>query len=223
MRSVPRILLLVPGLGAWPALHASRSGLNNVPTADVSVPRVAVVHVYSSWGPGRDASFLTGIRDGFSIADERVEAGVDSRWKPGQAVGAFFHGKWARPIGEHAAVALGAAGAAPEHRDRRRLGQPQSYGVVTADFSVCRLSGGYALQTHNNAWFLGVDRKFTVFHRALVFRADAIEIQDRRHSLSSVGATYRFTPELALELWQNHPTGPARDYTTAKLAGYFKF
>jgi hypothetical protein len=194
-----------------------------VPNADISAPRVAVVHVYGAWGPGRDSSFLTGVRDGFLIDGQKFEAGVDSRWRPGHEVPAFFHGKWAHAIDAHAAFALGFAGAAPEREDRHRLGQPQSYGVTTLDLGVCRLSGGYAVQVRNNAWFAGLDRKLSVFGRALVLRADAIEVQNRTRWLTSAGATYRFTPVWLLELWRSHPTGPARDYTTAKLAAYLKF
>ena len=216
-------LIAAAALVAVPSLHASRSGLNNVPNADVSPPHLAVVHVYSSWGSNRDTSFLTGVRDGFVVAGEKLEAGVDARWRPGKSVPAFCHAKWAHRISEHASFALGTASAAPLRENRRRFGQPQSYGVVTADLGIFRLSGGYAVQMRNNAWFGGIDRRFTVLKRALVLRADAIEIQDGRRWLSSVGATYRFTSRLALELWQNHPTGPARDYSTAKLVGYFKF
>ena len=86
-------LLLAGALMTVPVLHASRSGLNNIPTADVSAPRVAVVHVYSAAGPGRETSFLTGVRTGFSLGEQKFEAGVDSRWGPGAAVPAFFNAK----------------------------------------------------------------------------------------------------------------------------------
>lgn len=207
-----------------PVLHASRSGLNNIPTADVSAPKVAVVHVYGAWGPGRDSSFLTGVRTGFAVDGQKFEAGVDSRWAAGKAVPVFLNAKWsvpARPAGS--ALALGVASLAPDAADRRRLGQPQSYGVVTHDFGLVRVSAGYAVQAANNAWFAGLDRKFNVGGRPLVVRSDAIEIQNGNRWLTSLGLTYRFTPAWGVEIWRSHPTGPARDYTTAKLACYLPF
>lgn len=217
-------LLLAGALMTVPALHASRSGLNNIPTADVSAPRVAVVHVYSAAGPGRETTFLTGVRTGFSVGEQKFEAGVDSRWAPGVAVPAFFNAKWSlsvRPAGP--ALALGVASLAPDAADRRRFGQPQSYGVITHDFGFARVTAGYAVQAHNNAGFAGLDRKFLVNGRPLVLRGDVIEIQDGRHWLGSVGLTYRLSSAVGIELWQSHPTGPARDYTTVKLAGYIPF
>lgn len=217
-------LSLVGVLMTVPALHASRSGLNNIPTADVSAPRVAVVHVYSAAGAGRETSFLTGMRTGFGLGEQKFEAGVDSRWSPGAAVPAFFNAKWslpARPAGS--ALALGIASLAPDAADRRRFGQPQSYAVVTHDFGFARGTAGYAVQAGNNAGFAGLDRKFLVHGRPLVLRGDVIEIQDGRHWLSSLGLTYRLSSAVGIELWQSHPTGPARDYVTVKLAGYIPF
>jgi hypothetical protein len=217
-------LLLAGALMAVPALHASRTGLNNIPTADVSAPRVAVVHVYSAAGPGRETSFLTGVRTGFSLGEQKFEAGVDSRWAPGEAVPVFFNAKWSLPVRPAGSgLALGVASLAPDAADRRRFGQPQSYGAVTHDFGLARVTAGYAVQAGNNAGFAGLDRKFLVHGRPLVLRGDVIEIQDGRHWLSSLGLTYRLSSAVGIELWQSHPTGPARDYTTVKLAGYIPF
>ena len=79
------------------------------------------------------------------------------------------------------------------------------------------------MQAGNNAGFAGLDRKFMVHGRPLGLRGDIIEIQDGRHWLSSLGLTYRLNSSVGIELWQSHPTGPARDYTTVKLAGYIPF
>lgn len=222
----PRILrswLALAPLLSTAELRASRSGLNNIPTADVSPPAIAVVHLYSAWGPGRDTSFLTGVRSGLTLGGEKLEAGLDSRWAPGEAVPVFFNGKWARNTGENTTWALGVAGLVLDAPNRHRFGQPQSYGVVTHDFRAVRITAGYAGQAGNDAWFAGLDRKFMVFGRPLVVRSDAIEIQHGGRWLTSVGLTYRIGPAFGLELWRSHPTGPAREYTTVKFACFAPF
>jgi len=221
---MPRFRFLVLCLVPAVLLHASRSGLNNVPTSDVSAPRVAVVHVYSAWGGGRDASFLTGVRTGWTAGDHGFEAGLDSRWAPGPDVPAFLNAKWRLPVlGSWPRIALGAAGVAVSKEDRHRLGQPQSYVVATDDLGVLRLSAGYALQAHNNAWFAGFDRSFTVHRRKLVLRGDALQIQNGRQWLLGLGVTYRLSQWLGVEVARNHPVGRGADYNTAKLALYLGF
>ena len=75
---------------------ASRSGLNNVPNADTSVPGAGVLQLYSAFGEERDTSALAGVRYDFSMADQMFEAGVDGRWQAGDAV-AFLNARWALP------------------------------------------------------------------------------------------------------------------------------
>ncbi len=221
VHSIRRLPFLLLPLGL---LHASRSGLNNVPTADVSAPRVAVVHVYSAFGPGRDASFLTGVRTGWEAGEHGFEAGVDSRWEPGPDVPGFLNAKWRLPVRhDWPVMAFGVAGVALSETDRHRLGQPQSYAVMTENLGGLRLSAGYAVQARNNAWFAGFDRAFTVLGRKLVLRGDALEIQDHGQWLLSLGATYRFNSWLGVEVAQNRPVERGRDYSTAKLGLYLEY
>ena len=80
-------------VGGASAARASRSGLNNVPNADVSANGTGVVQGYSAFGEDRKPSFLTGRREGVSVFGERVETGSDTQWKPGISVPVIFNAK----------------------------------------------------------------------------------------------------------------------------------
>jgi hypothetical protein len=207
---------------ALPGARASRSGLNNVPTADVSAAGTAVVQAYSAFGPARKTSTLTGLRGGFETFGEKYEVGLDSRWEPRPAAPLYFNFKWASH-GQKSwpALGLGTASAAPRARDRRVIGQPQTYAVVSHDLHFVRLHAGYAVQAHNNAAFAGLDRAWMIGTQKLTFRADVVEIQDGRHSLASAGFTYKPVPEITFELWESKPSGSGRSYTTAKIGWQF--
>ena len=219
-----RILITLAGLSVLlvPA-RASRSGLNNVPNADVSADGTGVVQGYSAFGEDRKPSFLSGARLGFAPFGEKFEAGFDTRWKPGKSVPAFFNAKWASHWDKTLPVfAVGIASLAPRAQDRDRLGQPQTYGVFTYDAGFARLHAGYAFQRRNNAMFFGVDRTWVIDGHKLMFRSDVIEIQDAGQWLGSVGFTYKFTDALGMELWESKPTEKGKAYTTFKLGYSFK-
>jgi len=221
---VARFVLILSGILIANTAYASRSGLNKVPNADTSVPRSGVVQIYSSFGENRATSFLTRVRGGFTLAEQKFEAGLDSRWAPGAQVAAFLNAKYAFPrrVGGPA-FALGIAGLAPESRDRARLGQPQSYAVATLPVGRARFHAGYALQRRNEAAFVGFDRAWQVAARPLTLRADVIQIQNHAQWLASIGFTYRASQRVGLELWQSFPTERGRPYTTAKLGLNFAY
>jgi hypothetical protein len=203
-------------------LHASRSGLNNVPTADVSAAHTGVVQAYSTVGADRKPALLSGLRVGSRVAGEHCEAGFDTRFEPGPSVPIFFNAKWGSGWEKtQPALGLGIASFAPRAADRRRLGQPQSYGVVSYETRIARLHGGYAVQARNNAFFFGVDRAWLVQGRKLTFRADVMQIQDASQWLGSAGLTYRFTPLVVFELWQSVPIKRGHAYTTGKIGWMF--
>lgn len=204
--------------------YASRSGLNNVPNADVSAAGTGVVQAYSTFGDDRKPALLDGVRLGFAPGGEKLEAGFDSRWKPGKAVPVFFNAKWVASRWDKAlpAFAVGVASLAPRAQDRARLGQPQSYGVFTYDAGWARLHGGWAAQHRNNAMFFGLDRTWVIEGRKLRLRTDVIEIQDAGQWLGSLGFTFTLTEALTMELWQSKPSERGKAYTNFKLGYAFK-
>jgi hypothetical protein len=203
---------------------ASRSGLNNVPTADTSAAGTAVVQGYASFGPDRKPAFFSGARIGLSAFEQPCEAGFDTRWSPGATVPIYFNAKWrTHAAATRPAVGIGLAGAAVRETDRHRLGQPQTYAVVSYDARVARLHGGYTVQARNNAIFVGLDRSWLILQRKFTLRLDATQTQNRAQWLASAGFTYKFTERLNFELWQSKPTERGRSYATAKLGGGFKY
>ena len=221
-----RHFLTLTGLvGLMPfAAYASRSGLNNIPTADVSAPGVAVVHLYSGWGTGRDASFLTGLRSGFDVNELKFEGGVDSRWEPGVIVPAILNAKWQLPLKmAPVTAAIGIANLGLTADDRDEIGQPQSYAILSWNLGSFRLHGGYGWQHQNPTAFVGFDTSFNIVERKLVVRCDARQIQDQGQWVGSIGLTYRFAEIVGLEVSHSHPFDTGEDYTSAKLALYFKY
>ncbi len=227
--NLPKLTRLAVACGIFAALaaisRASRSGLNNVPNADVSAIGTGVVQGYSAFGEDRKPSFLSGVRLGFAPGGEKIEAGFDTRWKPGTSVPVFFNAKW---IASHwdkklPTFAIGVASLAPRAQDRDRLGQPQTYGVFTYDAGFARVHAGYAAQRRNNAMFFGLDRTWIIEGHKLKFRTDVIEIQDAGQWLGSAGFTFQFTDAFGMELWESKPTEKGKAYTTFKLGCGFKY
>src|SRR5262245_51121198 len=181
---------------AIPNAHATSSGLNNIPTADTAPDLVPVIQLYSTWGDDRRPDHSAGMKIGFGPWDDafwgsRFEAGVDGHYAPGDPGPAVFQLKYAlQPWEKGPAICIGSANLAVTDNDRERGGQPFTYGVLSQDFKFFRLHAGYGLQHDGNAGFFGIDRTFKVFDRPLMLRSDAIQIQDERQWLASVGALY---------------------------------
>lgn len=205
--------------------HASRTGLNNVPDTDVSAPHTGVVQLYSNFGPGRDTTFLSGVRLGFEPCGQQMELGCDARWQSGDESLAFFNGKWRIALDDRGdAFALGFANAAPRAQDRDITGQPQIYGVATANLKVFRFHAGAAWQEDNRSVFAGVDHTFDVAGTKLKFRSDITTVNDGRDLLASAGFTWRLQKHLNIELWESWPTAAGlHAYTTAKVGLHFSF
>jgi len=205
--------------------YASRSGLNNIPNADTSAAGTGVVQGYSTFGEDRKPAFLSGARWGFAPFVEKLEAGFDTRWKPGTTVPVYFNAKWvaSRWDATLPAFAIGVANLTPRSRDRDRLGQPQTYGAFTYDAGFARLHAGYAVQRRNNAIFFGFDRSWMLDGRKLTFRSDVIEIQNASQWLASAGFTFKLTNSFGLELWESKPTERGKAYTNFKMGWGFKY
>ncbi len=216
--------LFLAGLAGTPMLHASRTGLNNVPIAAVSEAHTGVVQAYSTFGADRKPALLSGARVGLVAFGERFEGGFDSRWAPGDAAPVFFNAKWASHWRSTLpALGIGVANLAPRSEDRTRLGQSQSYVVLSHDIGWVRIHGGYAIQANNDACFFGVDHSWLVRGHKLTFRSDLLQIQDGRQWLGSAGFTCTLTKRLGIEIWNNLPTKDGKSYVTGKLGYGFQY
>jgi hypothetical protein len=203
--------------------HATSSGLNNIPTADTAPDLVPVIQLFSTWGEEHKPDHSAGMKIGFGPWDNafwgsRFEAGVDGHYAPGDAGPAVFQLKYAlQPWEKGQAIGIGSANIAVTESDRDRTGQPFSYAVLSQDFKFLRLHAGYGLQHDGNAAFVGIDKTFKVFDRSLMLRSDAIQIQNERQWLASVGALYEINRWLVLESWGSFPVETGNPTFTLKL------
>ena len=67
---------------------------------------------------------------------------------------------------------------------------------------------GYGVQSHNNAWFGGVDY---VVGPSLTLRADRTETDDHQEAVSSLGFIAPLTQQWILEGWASHPTASGEE------------
>ena len=99
-----------------------------------------------------------------------------------------------------------------------RAGQPYSYAVLTQNFGVFRVHGGYALQAgNNNSALLGADKTVKIANHDVMFRADAIQIDRRKDWAASFGGITPIGRHFALEAWVTQPTGGHNAGFTLKL------
>lgn len=90
--------------------------------------------------------------------------------------------------------------------NRERGGQPFSYAILSHDFKILRLHGGYGVQTHhNNSALFGIDRTWKVFGRDLMLRSDAIQTERQHNWAASIGGLYAFHKYFVFETWMTQP------------------
>jgi hypothetical protein len=192
--------------------HATTSGLNNIPTADTASHLTLVFQEYSFYKPGQPASHWAGFKFGIDPWHDqqrrsRFEVGLDGYLGTNDAGPAVLQAKWTVDTGKGLpSISVGTANVAATAAARQTAGQPFSYLVVTQDFKVARLHGGYGLQGRgNNAGFVGIDRTMRVAKRDLMLRADAIQTDHRDNWETSAGFLYGVHRHFALESWVSEP------------------
>ena len=166
---------------------ASPSGLNNIPTTDVTPVRTLVLQTWFNWADGRQPEQFTGFKVG---AYEGLELGVD--WKAYGAVHGHpaLQGKYAFDIQE--GWWRGVVGVANVSEDRADQGKIFPYVATSVDVKLVRLHFGFAPEAHNEAFFAGIDRTLPVLNRNLQLKADEIHINDKEDVLFSAGFLYEF-------------------------------
>ncbi len=229
------LCLLFTGPMAW----ASPTGLNNIPTTDVTPKRTVVVQTWldlvENHQPQQFVGFKTGVIDG-------LEFGIDWKAYGAEHGHATLQTKYSFDIKKDLlAVAVGIANVSD---NRHHNGEVFPYVVTAADLKIFRLHFGFAPQPHNEAFFGGVDRTFRLFDRNLQLKADAIHINDKEDILFSVGFLYelgrrdadnrrplsgmaRILNDLGknfvLEGWASMPTNSDPNSFTLKLNYVIKF
>ena len=222
MRSL-KALLLACTLGSG-ALHASRSGLNNIPTADTTPAGTYVTQAYTRFGSDIDADFLMGFKTGLDLFGQRFELGFDSRLAP-EAGPFLLQAKYGVSLGEGLpSLGLGISTLGLDHSGRERGGEPTSYLVLSQDVSGWfRAHLGYEFQKHDNTVLIGLDKSLKLWERKLVLRSDLIQIRDEDDWMASFGFLYALHENVVLESWMSQPFDDGDPIFTLKLNFVLKF
>lgn len=230
MKNLNLAFLVLCFLWKAQSVCGTSSGLNNIPTADTPPDRVLVIQEINTLGPDRAPDYALGFKMGlepFGFGREfhtKFEWGLDSQIAPDDAGPAVFQAKVAmQPWKSLPALAGGAANIAVTDDDRAQAGEAFKFLVLSQDFKVLRLHGGYGWQPHGNTPFFGIDKTFKVFGRDLMLRSDAIQIQNNSQWLASFGGIYFINKDWAFESWVSVPVERGDPSTTLKLNFAFKF
>lgn len=227
--------LLLAGRSAW----ATSSGLNNIPTTDITPEKILVFQTWGTFAGGEHPDQFVGFKYGW-LKD--VEIGVD--WKANnQPHGhAMLQAKYAFDI--ESDVWRGVIGIADLSDNRKHNGEPFPYAATSLDLKAFRVHFGFAPQRHNERFFGGVDRTIQFLDRNLQLRADAIHINDKEDMLFSAGFLYELAPRsggdktaqtglagffnniaknIILEAWVSKPSTGDKETYTVKLNYVFAF
>ena len=186
--------------------HATPTGLNNIPTADVVPAHVLVWQAFAQFGEDRAPAWFAGFKYGPA---ENCEVGLDDTVTgAGSAGGPTLQAKYRLELNASAALALGAANVSD---DPSRHGELFPYGVVSAEAGSARLHLGRSWQSGNQAWFAGIDRSVSP---ELTLRADWIQTSDGDECVKSLGFIRSLGPRWLLEAWALFPSedGASTDY-----------
>lgn len=207
------------------SLSATPSGLNNIPTADVTPMGVGVIQAFSNFGGDIDSDLNLGFKTGLEVFDQEFELGFDSHILPDKGGPVVFQAKYSLPFGEGLpTLGVGVANIALTYDDRDRAGDPFTYVVLSHDFDgMFRAHAGYGFQTDNNSVLLGLDKTFKVLERDLVLRTDLIQIADESDWMASFGFLYALHEHVVLESWMSQPFDDGDPIFTVKLNFVLKF
>jgi hypothetical protein len=212
-------LILLPGL-----LHATPSGLNNIPTADTPGQGDAVIQAWTNFGNDRDTDYNMGFKTGFDVFGQKLELGADSRLFPDKGGPVVLQFKFVQSLWESGKLAVGVANLALGGDNMDRAGDPFTYALLSQNIvGSLRAHAGFGFQTDNNSVLLGLDKTWKVLDRDLQLRTDFIQIQNQDQWMGSVGFLYALHPHVVLEGWASQPLDRGDTIYTAKLNFVIKF
>ena len=220
------------------SVHASSSGLNNIPTTDTAPTDAVVVQTWFNLGENLSREQFVGFK---TSPIKNLEVGIDWKAFTNASHGhAMFQAKYAVDIVPDLWKA--AVGIANVSFNRDHNGEPFPYVATSLDLKVARLHAGFSPQRYNEAFFFGVDKTVTFMDRNLQFRADAIQYNDMREMLYSAGFVYEFgrkgeyqrpdgilgvlddiSKNIIFEGWASMPSDNSPDTFTLKLNYVFRW
>lgn len=182
----------------------SPSGLNNIPTSDVTPGKVLVLQSWGNFSHGAAPSWMGGLKYGLL---KGVEIGIDRRLgSDGNNGPLTFQTKLQIP-GPWESISLKPLiGIANLSDDTDAAGKADPYAVLTHENKFYRLHLGYSFQKDNQAMFMGLDKTFKFMSRDLVLRGDIRQVADGDELLWSIGLLYELPYNFVLESWGSFPS-----------------
>ena len=201
LRFSTTVLFLAAALSS---LHATPSGLNNIPTADTTPQGTFVFQLFSTVGEGRDADLNYGFKTGLDFKLVKFEIGSAGHLYPGQGGPVTVHAKMAVPLGDPLpTLAVGVANVAFTESGRDRGGEPFVYFVASEDLKLFRVHAGVGYQDSNGDTdvqpFVGVDKTFKVSKKRALTLSDGKTMQTSRTSTGGGQGAGTGDPNSALE------------------------
>ncbi|MHC4843376.1 MAG: hypothetical protein ACYTEE_06195 [Planctomycetota bacterium] len=217
---------------------ASPTGLNNIPTTDITSENTMVLQSWINTGYNRHPQDFVGFKYGLA---KDVEIGVD--WKAVDVAHAHvsYQAKYAFDIDGD--IWRGVVGVADFSDNREHNGYLFPYAAMSLDLKALRLHFGYGAQPHDEAFFGGIDKTVSFLDRNLQLRADAIHINNKEDMKYSLGFLYELgqnsnsptprtdktgildiiTKNVILETWISMPSTGNQEVYTVKLNYVIKF
>ena len=221
--AVPAALTLLSFLSTPSRVHASSSGLNNIPTADTAPHRTLVFQGYPTFGAHRRPIHFAGFKFGIDPWQQsrwrnRFEFGLDSYLGSGDAGPAVLQFKvTTQPCASGPALTAGVANMASTSKDRLRAANRSSMAWSPKTSACYGSTEATQRRRDNNTVLIGADRNFKLLNRDLIVRGDAVQIERRKNCLASFGGLYAFSKHLVLESWWNQPAHGSPGSITIKL------
>ena len=202
------LLVLIPQV-----LQASPTGLNNIPTTDVTGDKVLVLQAWQTTGHDAKPLYMTGFK--YGILD-KAEVGLDSKVGSGDAGPLAFQAKFkVLKLDSGFSALLGIEGMTTDDDFKDDI---TPYVAVSQDIKLFRLHAGYGFQNDNFGAFGGADKTFKIYKQDFVLRSDLKQTNDGDALLISGGFLLTLPLNLVLESCLSIPTeSKAEESVTVKL------
>ncbi len=200
-------------------IWATSTGLNNIPTADVVPENLLVFQYYNELGKDNVPDHFAGFKYGLM---KNVEIGLDGRIFPEKSKeeNLVAQSKIRFELSEESAIAIGITNLG----DRDKAGYEFPFAVLSHDIGPLRIHFGGTSQTNNEGFFGGLDKTIKFLDRDLMFRADIIQVNEQKDTVTSAGFIYDLGHNFLLESWMSFPSQSGReDYVTIKINYVIRF
>jgi len=194
-------------------VYATPTGLNNIPTADVTPERTLVLQAFGNFEDDSRPDAWTGFKYGLL---RNLEIGFDGQLNPEPSDSGILAAQADYRIALSDAAALGVGIA--NLGDKSRSGEVDYYTVFSHDLRYLRLHLGGTLQHNNEGVFAGLDTDLFHFEREFRLRTDIRQTNERDDVLVSAGFICDLGFDVLLESWGSFPSeSDGEDVLTVKF------